>query len=147
MPLNPAALQSSLESLFSTPPRAAADCAQAWADAVKGYAAGVIPASTTVAAAAPALASSLASAFGTPSAAAGFDAAFTSFAATVAAGMLPAFAGVPPAAPLNIAGQLSLAQPTHAAAAAAFATLIDAWFRTGTATLVAPPNTFVPAWS
>ena len=33
-----------------------------------------------------------------------------------------------------------------AAAAAAFAALIDAWFRTGTGVLVAPPNTVVP-WS
>jgi hypothetical protein len=60
--------------------------------------------------------------------------------------MLPAFAGVPPAAPLGVASLLGVTQPTHAAAAAAFAALIDAWFRTGTATLVAPPNTLVP-WS
>ena len=147
MPLDPASLQSSLESLFESPPRAAADCAQAWADAIQGYAAGVVPASTTVAAAASSLAGALAGAFSAPSAASAFDAAFSAFAATLALGMLPAFTGTPPAAPLNIAGQLAQSQPTHAAAAAAFAALIDAWFRTGTATLVAPPNTFIPAWS
>lgn len=146
MPLNLASLQSSLESLFANPPGTRAACAQAWADAINGYAAGIVPASTTVAAAIPALASSLESAFAAPSAASGFDAAFATCAATVAVGMLPAFTGTPPAAPLNIAAQLSQLQPTHAAAAAAFAALIDAWFRTGFGTLVAPPNTVVP-WS
>lgn len=146
MPLDPASLQSSLESLFANPPAAGADCAQAWADAINGYAAGIVPASTTVAAAASTLASSLASAFSSPSAASAFDAAFTAFATTVAAGMLPTFTGTPPPAPLNIAAQLAIPQNTHAAAAAAFATLIDAWFRTGSAVLVAPPNTLVP-WS
>lgn len=141
MPLNPASLQSALESLFAGPPGTRAACAQAWADAVNGYAAGLVPASTTVAAAVPALASALAAAFAAPSAASAFDAAFAAFAVTVAAGMLPTFAGVPPAAPLNVASLLSVTQPTHATAAAAFATLTDAWFRTGTATLVAPPNT------
>lgn len=146
MPLNPASLQSSLESLFSSPAGSRAQCAQAWADAVNGYAAAIVPASTAVAAAVATLASSLASAFGAPSAASPFDAAFAAFAVTVAGGMLPAFAGVPPAAPLNVAAQLGIVQPSHAAAAAAWAAMIDAWFRTGTATLVAPPNTLVP-WS
>lgn len=146
MPLNLASLQSSLESLFSSPGPSAAACAQAWADAVQGYAAAVVPPSTTVAAGIPALASSLASAFGSPSAAPGFDAAFAAFAVTVAGGMLPTFTGVPPPAPLNIASLLGVTRPSHAAAAAAFAALIDAWFRTGTGVLVVPPNTVVP-WS
>jgi hypothetical protein len=146
MPLNPASLQSDLQSLFASPPATRAACAQAWADAVNGYAAGVVPASTTVAAGVAALASSLASAFASPSAASPFDAAFAAFAVTLAGGMLPTFAGVPPPAPLNVASLLAVTRPTHAAAAAAFASLLDAWFRTGTATLVAPPNTLVP-WS
>jgi len=146
MPLNPASLQSSLEALFADPPLARADCAQAWADAINGYAAGIVPPSTTVAAGIPTLASALASAFAAPAAASPFDAAFAAFAVTVAGGMLPAFTGVPPAAPLNIASLLAGSQPTHAAAAAAFASLIDAWFRTGLGTLVAPPFTVVP-WS
>jgi hypothetical protein len=146
MPLNPATLQSSLESLFAAPPLARADCAQAWADAINGYAAGIVPPSTTVAAGVAPLASALAAAFAAPSAASGFDAAFAAFAVTVAGGQLPTFTGVPPPAPLNIAAQLATPQSSHAAAAAAFATLIDAWFHTGTAVLVAPPNTIVP-WS
>jgi hypothetical protein len=146
LPLNPASLQSSLDSLFANPPGSRAECAQAWADAINGYAAAIVPASTTVAAAVATLASSLASAFAAPSAAAPFDAALAAFAVTVAGGMLPAFAGVPPPAPLNVNAQLGIIQSTHAAAAAAWAAMIDAWFRTGTATLVAPPNTLVP-WS
>jgi hypothetical protein len=98
-----------------------------------------VPPSTTVASAAATLASSLASAAAAP-----FDAAFASFAAAVALGQAPTFTGVPPAAPLGIASLLALMQPTHAAAAAAFASLIDTWTKTGTAVLVAPPNTVVP---
>jgi hypothetical protein len=146
MPLNPASLQSSLASLFASPPPTRAACAQAWADAVNGYAASIVPASTAVAAAVAALSSSLASAFAAPSAAAPFDAAFAAFAVTVAAGMLPTFTGVPPPGPLNVAAQLAVTQATHAAAAAAWVSRIDAWFRTGTGVLVAPPNTVVP-WS
>ena len=139
MPLNPSSLQSSLQSLFASPPGTRAACGQAWADAVKGYAASIVPAST--------LASSLASAFAAPSAASGFDAAFAAFATTVGTGMAAAgFTGTPPASPLNVASLLSSTRPTHAAAAAAFSSLIDAWFRTGLATLIAPPNTVVP-WS
>jgi hypothetical protein len=144
MPLNPAGLQSDLEALVAEPPATRAACAQAWADAVQAYASGLVPASTTVASAAATLASSLESAFASPSAAAPFDAAFTSFAAAVAVGQAPTFTGVPPAAPLGIAALLGSPQPTHAAAAAAFASLIDTWAKTGTAVLVAPPNTVVP---
>jgi hypothetical protein len=146
MPLDPSGLQSALESVFAEPPATAVECAQAWADAVQAYASGIVPASTTVAAAAATMVGALQSAFGSPSAAAPFDAAFLAFATTVAAGQLPTFTGVPPPAPLGVASLLALTQPTHAAAAAAFATLIDTWMKTGTAVLVAPPNTVVP-WS
>lgn len=146
MPLNVASLQSSLESLFADPPGTRAACAQAWADAINGYAASIVPPSTAVAAATSSLAGALESAFAAPSAASGFDAAFATCAGAIALGQAPAFTGTPPAAPLNIAAQLAQTQPTHAAAAAAFAALIDAWFRTGFGTLVAPPNTVVP-WS
>lgn len=146
MALNPTTLQSSLEALFAEPPATAAECAQAWADAVESYASGIVPASTTVSAAAAAMVGALEAAFASPSAAPAFDAAFATFATAVAAGQLPTFTGTPPPAPLNVASLLALTQPTHAAAAAAFTTLIDLWFRTGSATLVAPPNTVVP-WS
>lgn len=146
MSLDTAGLQSDLLALFQAPPATALGCGTAWGDALEAYASGVVPASTTVSAAAVTLRSSLAAAFATPAAAALFDAAFAAFAVTVAAGMLPLFTGVPPAAPLGVAALLVLTQPTHAAAAAVFAGLIDTWMRTGSATLVAPPNTVLP-WS
>jgi hypothetical protein len=146
MPLNLPSLQSALEDLFSNPPPAAADCAQAWADAVEAYFSGVVPPSTTVSAAAGVMTGALQTAFEAPNAAPAVDGAFTAFATTVAGGMLPAFTGVPPAAPLAISTLLAAPQPTHAAAAAAFSALIDTWARTGTAALVAPPFT-ASLWS
>jgi hypothetical protein len=140
LPLKLAALQSALEDLFSNPSPTAADCAQAWADAVEAYFSGVVPPSTTVSAAAGVMAGALQTAFESTDAAPAVDAAFTVFATTVAGGMLPAFAGTPPAA-LGISTLLAAPQPTHAAAAAAFSALIDTWARTGTAALVAPPFT------
>lgn len=147
MPLATPILQSALEQLFAEPPLLVAECAEAWAQAMADYAAGVVPPSTTVSAAAASLATALAAAFATPVAAPGVDAAFTAFAATVSAGMLPAFAGTPPPAPLGIAALLAASQPTHAAAAAAFSAQIDLWMRSGSAVLVAPPFTAVPAWT
>lgn len=138
MPLNPVSLQSALEDLFATPPLTAAECAQAWGNAVGSYAAGVIPASTTASAAATTLTAALESAFGASDAAPDFDAAFMTFATTVAGGMLPAFTGTPPAAALDVSTLLSATQPTHAAAAGAFASHIDAWMKTGTAVSVPP---------
>lgn len=146
MPVDAVTLQSELEALFAEPPPSADECAGLWAAALLDYAADVVPASTTVPAAAEALAGALSTAFASEDAAPGVDAAFASFAAAVGAGMAPAFAATPPAEPLGIADLLIGSQPTHAAAAAAFAALIDEWFRTGSATLVAPPNTVV-TWS
>jgi len=143
MPLNPVALQSALESLFADPPSTAAGCAQGWADAVGSYAAGLLPTSTTIPAAKAALAAALQSAFESSSAGSSVDDAFATFAATVAAGMLPLFTGAPPTTPLGIVATLSGARETHADAAAVFAALIDGWLKTGKATLVAPPNTLV----
>jgi len=141
LPLNVASLQSDLEALFSNPPLTAAECAQAWANAVQAYASGVVPASTTVSAAASTLATALQSAFGTPNALTGFDTAFLTLAATVASGMLPTFVGVPPAAALGIDALFDAPQASHGAAAGTFASHIDVWLRTATASLVLPPFT------
>jgi hypothetical protein len=149
MPLDAATLQTELETFFvdcahADPALSAAECGARWADAVGAYAAGIVPPSTTVAAASSALSAALAGAFTSPSGAApGFDAAFAAFAVTVAAGMLPTYTGVPPAVALGVAGQLASNIDTHAAAAASWALFLDAWFRTGSAALVAPPNTVV----
>lgn len=144
MPLNPAGLQSDLGAFFADPHIILVDdevdvtgsraaCAQEWADAMQAYATGIIPASSTVAAAAATLSGALSSAFALPSAATAFDTAFLAFATTVGGGMA-GFTPVPPPAPLGIATLLGTTQATHGAAAAAFATKIDTWMRTGTAT-------------
>lgn len=135
MPLNASGLESDLEALFAAPPATVAECADAWAAAVGSYASGVVPASASVAAAQAALSSALLSAFQSPSAAAPMDAAFTSFATTVGAGMAPAFVATPPPSPVGIATLSAPPYPeTHAAAASKYATAIDTWMKTGTAT-------------
>lgn len=148
MPLALPALQSGLQSAFASPGATAAECGQAWANAVQAHFAAVIPASTSVAAAASTLAGALGSAFAAPDAAPAMESAFTTFAATVGLGMAAAgFAAVPPPGPVGFGPQFAGPKPaSHADAATAIASLIDSWARTGTATMVAPPNTLVP-WS
>jgi len=145
MPLDSASLQSDLHSLFVSPPvvmdgddvdysASRQACAQAWADAMTGYAAAVVPPSTTIAAASFVLFVQLTTAFGTGSAAAAVDAAFQAWAASLGAGMAPGFVAVPPPSPPGFPSGLAAAQASHSAAAAYWAGLIDAWCRTGTAT-------------
>jgi len=143
MALNLANLQADIEALAENPGDTIAACAQQWAEAVGSYASGVVPASTTVATAQTALQAALTAAFATPAAAAAMELAFTAFATTVALGMVGAgFTGVPPPGPVGFAAQFAGAKPTtHAQAGQQLGTLIDAWMRTGTAVLIAPPNT------
>jgi hypothetical protein len=142
MPLALPALSNGLASCFASPAEDAAGCGQQWADAVKAYAAAVVPPSTTVEAAAATLAGALGAAFATPAAIPAMESAFAAFGASVALGMAPAFAGVPPAGPVGFAAQFAGAAPeTHGEAASAIAGRIDVWMKSGTATLVAPPNT------
>lgn len=147
MPLVSADLEAALEDLMTNPGATAPACAALWAAAFGSYAAGVVPPSTTVAAAQATLQSALAAPFATPSAPAAMDLAFTAAAATIGTGMAPAFTAVPPPTPIGWLTLLALPYPTTAAAAAAeIAAAIHAWMLTGTATLVAPPNTLSP-WS
>lgn len=142
MPLDIGALQGGIEGACSSPSDTAAGSAGQWAAAVRDYASGIVPPSTTVSAAAATLEGALAGAFASPAAAPLMEAAFAAFGVTVAAGMLPLYAGVPPSGPVGFASQFGGPKPeTHAAAASAVASLIDTWMKTGTATLVAPPNT------
>jgi hypothetical protein len=143
MPLLLPSLQSGLQAVFAAPEATAAACAQKWADAVKTYAAGVVPASTAVTAAATALSTSLASAFASLEDPYGIDAmetAFTTFGAAVGAGMA-GFVAVPPPGPVGFAAQFATHPATHAAAATAIAGKINTWMKTGTAAPVAggPP--------
>jgi hypothetical protein len=153
--LNPGGLQSSLASFFGNLPVAmvggAADrnatasaCAQQWANAMQSYAAAIVPASTTVTGAASALSSSLASAFLLADASSAVDAAFETFAASVGSGMA-SFTATPPPAPPGFASAMGTLYSDNAAAAAAWASRIDTWMRTGTATPL-PSGSPVP-WS
>lgn len=147
MPLVVSVLSNALASNFAAPAADAGGCGQQWADAVKAYAAGLVPPSTALDAAAATLAGALGGAFASPSAIGGMESAFAAFGATLAAGMAPTFTGVPPSGPVGFADQFGGPAPeTHGAAAGAIAGRIDAWMKTGSATLVAPPNTTTP-WS
>jgi hypothetical protein len=140
--LNLAGLTSDLTALFASPPATRELCAQEWADAMASYASAVVPASTTVAAASATLATSLATAFAQPSAAAQMETAFTAWATTVGSGMAAAgWTGAPPPGAVGFATLAGTQPATHADAAASFAGLINTWALTGTAVLIAPPNT------
>src|ERR1700742_5180344 len=113
MPLALPTLTSQLQSLFADPPPDAAGCAQGWANAMQAYAAGIVPASTTVATAASTLSGALAGAFATPNSGPAMDLAFTAFAASVGLGMA-GFAPVPPAAPVGFSTLFAGPKPaTH----------------------------------
>jgi len=144
MPLNASALSSGLQSTFANPPASSAGCAQGWADAVQSWCSSIVPASAGVAGAVATLQGALASAFAGSDAASAMESAFSAFAITVGLGMA-GYVPTPPAGPVGFASQFAGPKPaTHAAAASAIASLIDAWMHTGVATLVAPPNTPVP---
>lgn len=146
MPLAIAALQSGLLSVASDPPGGPTDCAAAWADAVSAWAAGIVPPSSAVAAAAGVLEGALASAFQTTNAAPLMESAFLTFATSVGGGMA-GYVPTPPVAPIGFATEFAPPYPaSHAEAAANIASLIDTWMRTGIATLAVPPNTVLP-WS
>lgn len=145
MPLNLPALSGQLADGFASPAADAAGCAAQWASAVEAYASGIVPPSLSVSTAAAQLEAALAGAFSSPNAIPGMESAFTAFGAAVGLGMAPLYAAVPPPAPVGFAAQFGGPAPaTHAAAASAIAGLIDTWMKTGTATLVAPPNTLTP---
>jgi hypothetical protein len=146
MPLNLGALTGGLQSTFASPPADAAGCAAQWADAAEAWASSLVPASTTVTSAAAVLEGQLASAFGSPNAIPGMESAFAAFGVAVGLGMA-GFTPVPPAGPVGFASIFGGPAPeTHAQAASAVAGALDAWMKTGSATLIAPPFTVVP-WS
>lgn len=145
MPLDLAALKDELENCFADPPATAADCAQAWADAIESWCSSIVPASTTVTAAAGALATSLTTAFAGTDAAAAMETAFAAFAAAVGGGMAGYTATAPPG-PVGFATQFDTKPETHADAAEQIGDLIHDWMTTGSSALVAPPNTVV-SWN
>lgn len=145
MPLSAAGLGSQLGSSFSSPATSAAGCAGQWATAVQAYASSIVPPSAAVNVAAEALESGLVTAFSSSDAIPGMEQAFAAFVLALAGGMAPAYTGVPPAGPVGFASLFGGAPPeTHTEAGSKVANVIDAWMKTGSATLVAPPNTVQP---
>ena len=135
MPLDGPGLKTDLEAFASSPSATVALCAADWANAIASYAAAVVPASTTVSAAAATLQTALVSAFNSGAAAAPMEAAFAAFGVTVGGGMAPAFVATPPPGPVGFAGLFSLPYPsTHSAAATGVRDAIDTWAKTGSAT-------------
>lgn len=139
MPLNPSKLYDGILAVCKTPAPSSAACAQQWADAIVAYAKTIVPASATVDGAGPALAATLVPGFSVPGGGpAALEAGLKAFAVTVASGMA-GFVAVPPPGPVGFAALVGPPAPeTHEAAAQRVATLIDVWFRTGTATV--PPG-------
>lgn len=146
MPLNGPGMKSALQSGFSAGYTSYAAAGNGWGNAVQTGTASIVPPSTTVAAAVATLKTALTSAFAAPNSIPAMTTAFTAFATTVAAGMLPTYTGVPPAAPINFASVFGSTYTNHSDPAQAISDLIVNWLKTGTATLVAPPNTVIP-WS
>lgn len=149
MTLVKATLESELLAFFAAPPvvmsgsnvdytASRSACAQKWADAMQKYlsSAGSVltPTSASITTALATFKSSLASAFATGSAATAVDTAFATLAATVGSGMAPAFVATPPAGNPGFAANITTTEASHASAAASWATRIDTWIKTGTAT-------------
>jgi len=123
-------------SFFDDPPSSAEEVAEKWATSLGNYALTLTQVSVTVEAAKPVLQASLTATLQTSTVAAtSFDAALAAFATTVAAGMAPAFVGVPPATPFyQVVFPPGTLYPDSASAKSAIGALIYSWFITGLAT-------------
>lgn len=148
MPLNSTSLHDDLLDLFEDPGATIAACADAWGSAMEGCCSGIVPPSTTVSAAAGVLKTQLAAAFALsyPASVASIELAFTAFGTAVGLGMLPAYAATPPAGPVGFSDLVGTTRDTYEEAATDTTSLLMTFLGTGTATLVAPPNTVLP-WS
>lgn len=113
------------------------DCqAGKWSDAMESYSTNIIPTSTTVTSAANALEVELMAIFILHTEASSeMELAFANFANTIATGMLPAYVGTPPPGSVGFYNLFNMDFPdTWAEGAQRFATAIDNWMKTGTAT-------------
>lgn len=144
MPLVLAALRQGLPGARGDYPASYDEAAHAWASAVRSWASGMVPTSTTVAVASLALERDLADAFAQRAGAAALEAAFARFARAVGLGMA-GYVAVPPPGQVGFAA-LFRGPPrvTRQDGIALVAGKLDVWMRTGTATLIAPPGTVVP---
>ena len=137
MPINRQAMVDGLQGLYGDTDAAA----QAWADALTNGFLSIVPASTTVASAKPALKDAIKTAFDAELCMAGLETALHAFASTVGGGMA-GFAAVPPSGQVGFATLFVPPFPeTRADSAGRIADAVIAWAVTGTATLTAPPAT------
>lgn len=136
--LAPDILRSDLTELFASAPLPEAECAQAWADAMKAYAEGIQPPSDAVEAAAAALGAAL-SGMSEANAAmrAVLPSALLTFATSVGAGMAAeGNVGQPPPVPWAYPFPNTISADQ---AATGVATAIDVWMKTGVAYLGGNP--------
>jgi len=145
MTLNAGTLADNLQAIG--PQATVAGAAAAWASAVGSYAAGVVPVSTTAAAATATLQTALTTVFGWAQAAYGMEIVFATFATTLGVGMAGAgFTGAPPVGSVGFAALFATPVANAQDAAEAVANAIHTWMTSGTAALIAPPNT-VSNWA
>jgi hypothetical protein len=145
MPLDRAALLDGMPGASGTYPLTHREAALAWSTAVSAWASGIVPPSTTVVAATSALEVELAAVFVSQvDAALALEGVFARFALAVGLGM----AGYVPTPPPGLVGFVAMfLEPRPSSRREGVERLagrLDAWMRTGSATLVAPPGTVVP---
>jgi len=134
--LDPIQLREDLCDLAEDCSDCAEDAAYKWKEAMRLYSSNIIPASTTVDSAASSLETELMAVFILEvEASAEMELAFANFANAIAIGMLPAYVGTPPPGSIGFYDLFTMMFPdTWAEGAQRFATAIDNWMRTGTAT-------------
>lgn len=143
MPLIPQVLETGLRALmvynapeYAGTPANGQEFAARFSSAVAEYAQSVAPPTTGVLAGQEQMRQIIAAAYETPGALyTGFPQAFAAMAASMAAGMLPAFAGTPPPLPLDWSSVYALGNSgaESSECIALLANLTHAWFLTGTA--------------
>lgn len=112
------------------------DVAENWSNAIFNYASAVIPASSTASAAKSAMKSLLLGAGSPGTFFSIFESSFTAFAGSLAGGMA-GFISVPPPLPIVLQAPMlaiPLEESFNPSRITTMASIIDLWFRTGTAT-------------
>lgn len=128
-------------------PESLVEAADKWSSAILKYSSTIVPPSTTGSVAKLAMQSKLETIHGSNGAIV-FPQSIMAFATELSIGMLPTYTGTPPPVPLVMdpIWDIGLSGGSSEQIAGELADLIDAWFKTGIAILVAPPNTPI-IWS
>ena len=143
MPMDPTTAKTTLGNLFATGAGDEATARAAWAQAMEDLCTDIVPASTTVAAAAATLETAL-TGFNAPGAAqALFDTALLAFVITVGGGM----AGFTPTPPIAPTGLTYPEEDDAQDAADAIIDTVHTWLQTGTAQAAGGPPPPPVNWS